>query len=493
MKKHFIIVVIFFSGTAFSQVGINTENPQATLDITASAGDLTNVDGIIDPQITGNELFLKNNLYGSKQQGTLIYVTAPATDVNLSGDTIDITEVGYYYYNGVKWVKINGQNYTSSASVALSSTNTFERAALTGDVTAAANSNQTTISNNAIISEKILDGTISTVDLADQAVTAFKLADNSVNTTKIIDGAVTTVDLADQAVTDFKLADNSVNTTKIVDGTIATVDLADNSVNSTKIIDGTIATVDLEDQTVTAIKLADNSVNTTKIIDGEITTADLADQAVTAFKLADDSVNTTKIIDGTIATVDLADQAVTAIKLADNSVNTTKIIDGTISTADLADNSVTTAKIVSSSTIGQVLTTTSAGVVTWKDPTFVSQVGAIKTSGTLSTFPGGDVSTGFITLTPGTWMVSAKFSTKNSENSTLFTWLNLINATTGDRIDSVGSVPETEGQRYATPYLQVMMVVTQNTNIKVVGSNACICATIATDRGPGHFFAYKIK
>ncbi|MEG0697611.1 MAG: hypothetical protein RR447_10785, partial [Algoriella sp.] len=256
MKKHFIIVVIFFSGTAFSQVGINTENPQATLDVTASAGDLTRVDGIIAPRITGNELFLKNNLYGSKQQGTLIYVTAPATDVNLSGDTIDITEVGYYYYNGVKWVKINGQNYTSSASVALSSTNTFERAALTGDVTAAANSNQTTISNNAIISEKILDGTISTVDLADQAVTAFKLADNSVNTTKIIDGAVTTVDLADQAVTDFKLADNSVNTTKIVDGTIATVDLADNSVNSTKIIDGTIATVDLEDQTVTAIKLA---------------------------------------------------------------------------------------------------------------------------------------------------------------------------------------------------------------------------------------------
>ena len=93
MKKHFIIVVVSFSSTAFSHFGINTENPQATLDITASAGDLTNVDGIIDPQITGNELFLKNNLYDSKQQGTLIYVTAPVTGTNISGDTIDITKV----------------------------------------------------------------------------------------------------------------------------------------------------------------------------------------------------------------------------------------------------------------------------------------------------------------------------------------------------------------------------------------------------------------
>lgn len=104
-----------------------------------------------------------------------------------------------------------------------------------------------------------------------------------------------------------------------------------------------------------------------------------------------------------------------------------------------------------------------------------------------------DISTGAITLTPGTWLVSAKYSTKNSINSTYFTWLYMINASTNQVLDSVGTVPETEGQRYATPYLQIMIVVTSNLNIKIVGTNSCNCASITTDRGAGHFFAYKIN
>ena len=59
---------------------------------------------------------------------------------------------------------IGGGTYTGSTSVILNGSS-FERAALTGDVTASQNSNATTISDNAVTSAKILDGTIAAVDL----------------------------------------------------------------------------------------------------------------------------------------------------------------------------------------------------------------------------------------------------------------------------------------------------------------------------------------
>lgn len=67
--------------------------------------------------------------------------------------------------------------YTGSTSVTLNGTS-FERAALTGDVTASANSNATTIANNAVTSAKISDGTIATADIADNAITKNKLENN---------------------------------------------------------------------------------------------------------------------------------------------------------------------------------------------------------------------------------------------------------------------------------------------------------------------------
>ncbi|GHT61152.1 hypothetical protein FACS189451_02590 [Bacteroidia bacterium] len=90
---------------------------------------------------------------------------------------------GIYYWDGSKWQTV-GPAYSGSTSVPLSGSS-FERAALTGDVIADANSNATTIADgkvttakltdNAVTSAKIADGTVATVDLADGAVTAGKL------------------------------------------------------------------------------------------------------------------------------------------------------------------------------------------------------------------------------------------------------------------------------------------------------------------------------
>ncbi|MCX8105899.1 MAG: hypothetical protein N3D80_08535, partial [Ignavibacterium album] len=96
--------------------------------------------------------------------------------------------------------------------------------------------------NNSVVSEKIADGSITSIDLSD----------NSVNSAKIIGGTVTTTDLGD----------NSVTSAKITDGTIGTTDLANNSVTTDKIVDATITANDIGNtQVVKSINSLKDNVN----------------------------------------------------------------------------------------------------------------------------------------------------------------------------------------------------------------------------------------
>ncbi|QOI97907.1 MAG: tail fiber domain-containing protein [Flammeovirgaceae bacterium] len=194
---------------------------------------------------------------------------------------------------------------------------------------------------------------------------------SAVGSSEITDGSVATVDLAD----------NSVTSAKIVDGTIATNDLADNSVTAAKIADGTIANADINAAAGIAVtKLAagtngqvltttggvptwttpaaggtvTNVATGTGLTGGPITTTgtiSIATGGVTSTLLADNSVTSAKIVDATIATTDLADGLITTAKLGDNSVTSAKIVDGTIATADIADGAITAAKLAAGSTL----------------------------------------------------------------------------------------------------------------------------------------------
>lgn len=91
---------LIISAIVFSQVGIDTETPQATLDVVGAPADITKLDGIIAPRISGEQLRAKT--YTTAQQGALVYVTE--ADTSPAGQTIDVTTEGYYYFNGTKWV-----------------------------------------------------------------------------------------------------------------------------------------------------------------------------------------------------------------------------------------------------------------------------------------------------------------------------------------------------------------------------------------------------
>jgi hypothetical protein len=117
MKKNILTLgTLFCSTIAFSQIGINTETPQATLDVKAFALNPNKTDGIIAPRLTREELTHKGNtLYGNDQKGAIIYITDVSAG-DLSSQRINITATGYYYFDGTLWQKFAHGAGTVSAN-----------------------------------------------------------------------------------------------------------------------------------------------------------------------------------------------------------------------------------------------------------------------------------------------------------------------------------------------------------------------------------------
>jgi len=107
--------------------------------------------------------------------------------------------------------------YTGSASINLNGTS-FERTALSGDVTASANSNTTTIAANAVTSSKIADGTIANGDL-DAGVGGIYKGNGALSGNTIVAQGGSTLAFTSTATNGFS-----------VDGTTLSVDAANNRV-----------------------------------------------------------------------------------------------------------------------------------------------------------------------------------------------------------------------------------------------------------------------
>ncbi|WP_312399867.1 hypothetical protein [Chryseobacterium sp.] len=103
MKKHvFILVFLFAAIQIFSQVGINTTEPKATLDIVGKPSESNVLDGLIVPRITAIQLKAKN--YSSEQKGALIYVTENFTDSAQATEQVEfVKSVGLYEFDGNRW------------------------------------------------------------------------------------------------------------------------------------------------------------------------------------------------------------------------------------------------------------------------------------------------------------------------------------------------------------------------------------------------------
>jgi len=142
IKKITTAFALAASTLLFSQVGIGTPTPQATLDVTGTPTDTAKLDGIIAPRLTGDQL--RGKTYTTAQTGALVYVTA--ADTAPANQTIDVTTPGYYHFNGTKWVVTTTKDtsiYTGDGT--LTSNRTLTQG---GNVLNFVNSQKTVFSNS---------------------------------------------------------------------------------------------------------------------------------------------------------------------------------------------------------------------------------------------------------------------------------------------------------------------------------------------------------
>lgn len=100
MKTVIYSFLSLISFAAQGQVGINTQTPQATLEVVGKPNDINHYDGIILPRITGDQLAAKT--YSPAKKGAIVFVTGATT--NLTGQVLHITKSGLYYFDGNLWM-----------------------------------------------------------------------------------------------------------------------------------------------------------------------------------------------------------------------------------------------------------------------------------------------------------------------------------------------------------------------------------------------------
>lgn len=113
-KLYLSAIAFFIATTAYSQLGVNTSDPATSLDITAknATGNSTHVDGLLIPRVDRE----RAQSMAGVPVSTLIYVNDIATGTR-TGIAVSIDAVGYYYYNGTEWAKLNPTLSTADKNI----------------------------------------------------------------------------------------------------------------------------------------------------------------------------------------------------------------------------------------------------------------------------------------------------------------------------------------------------------------------------------------
>ncbi|MFG2677060.1 hypothetical protein [Streptomyces sp. NPDC048445] len=144
-----------------------------------------------------------------------------------------------------------------------------------------------------VVATDILDGIVTTVKLADDAVTQAKVAVGAIGTTEISDSAITTP--------------------KIVAGAVQTAQLDAEAVNASKIAAGAVTTTKLDALAVTADKIDANAVIVGKLAAGSVDATALKADAITGKTITGGVINGAEFHsdDGAGSLVDIQDGTVT--------------------------------------------------------------------------------------------------------------------------------------------------------------------------------------
>lgn len=110
MNRLLLLFSCFTGISAYTQTGINTQNPRATLHIEGQPNNATISDGFIVPRLTGAQLRAKDGAYTADNNGQIVFVTeadpAAQSDPPTAVKTKYVTHAGHFYYDAEReaWI-----------------------------------------------------------------------------------------------------------------------------------------------------------------------------------------------------------------------------------------------------------------------------------------------------------------------------------------------------------------------------------------------------
>ncbi len=110
-------------------------------------------------------------------------------------------------------------------------------------------------------------------------------------------GGVTETLIADNAVTAAKIAADAVGSSEVQNNSLTSVDLAANSVGSSEIINGSVSNVDIAANSIGAVQIIANTIDSNKIADSSISGADIAPNSIGAEQIKNNSFSSADILD----------------------------------------------------------------------------------------------------------------------------------------------------------------------------------------------------
>lgn len=85
------------------KVGVNTQQPNATLDVVAKNNTGATIEGLKTPELTGDALKAMTTLLTEKNNGLVVFVTSAVSEADAS--TTAVTVPGYYRFNVTEYKK----------------------------------------------------------------------------------------------------------------------------------------------------------------------------------------------------------------------------------------------------------------------------------------------------------------------------------------------------------------------------------------------------
>ena len=333
------------------------------------------------------------------------------------------------------------------------------------------------IADNSVTAAKIAVNAVGSSEIAQNSVTSVQIPNNSIGSTQISAAYTSGLTVADNGITSAKIASNSILTRHIDDNQIGIdqLNVSDGSANQVLTTDGsgTLSFANPSAGTVTeAFKtisvsgqsdvVADAATDTLTLAgSGGMTITTTAGTDTITFSSsttpADDSVTTAKIADLNVTAAKLAVNAVTTAKVADNAIDSTKIAQNSILTKHIDDNQIGIDQLnVSDGTSGQALVTDGSGTLSFStissgggsqnlfDKVAVagqSNVAADSTTDTLTFVAGNNM-----TITTSAANDSVTFASTASGSGAAYSFANMnLNEFSGDGSTTAFTLGQTPG------------------------------------------------